>query len=196
MGEPSRLKKRLHGRIVVPGSIRLVRTLIEHDARRVPPRRGRLATRAVSAAAAHLHDARLHQPFSGSQDVKAARVRNPEFATVVRESFSRQAMMTTLGARLTLVNPAGLRRVPEDRSLHAAERICPCRSDRKCRRFRVWLCGIHSGSSRYRRACRRVQDQPSRPSASACIRGESTSDSVWKDTFNVYRRGVCGPEWR
>jgi hydroxyacyl-ACP dehydratase HTD2-like protein with hotdog domain len=31
--------------------------------------------------------------------------RNPEFETVVRESFSRQAMMTTLGASLTLVEP-------------------------------------------------------------------------------------------
>jgi uncharacterized protein (TIGR00369 family) len=31
--------------------------------------------------------------------------RNPEFETIVRESFSRQAMMTTLGARLTLVEP-------------------------------------------------------------------------------------------
>lgn len=31
--------------------------------------------------------------------------RNPEFDTVVRESFSRQAMMTTLGASLTLVEP-------------------------------------------------------------------------------------------
>lgn len=31
--------------------------------------------------------------------------RNPEYATVVRESFSRQAMMTTLGARLTMVEP-------------------------------------------------------------------------------------------
>ena len=29
--------------------------------------------------------------------------RNPEFETAVRESFSRQPMMTTLGARLTLV---------------------------------------------------------------------------------------------
>ena len=32
-------------------------------------------------------------------------VRNPEFATLVRESFSRQAMMTSLGARLTRVEP-------------------------------------------------------------------------------------------
>ena len=31
--------------------------------------------------------------------------RNPEFETVVRESFSRQPMMTALGARLTLVEP-------------------------------------------------------------------------------------------
>ena len=31
--------------------------------------------------------------------------RNPEFATVVRESFARQAMMNTLGATLTLVEP-------------------------------------------------------------------------------------------
>ena len=32
-------------------------------------------------------------------------VRNPEFATAVHESFSRQPMMTTLGARLILVEP-------------------------------------------------------------------------------------------
>lgn len=31
--------------------------------------------------------------------------RNPEFETIVRESFSRQAMMTALGAKLTLVEP-------------------------------------------------------------------------------------------
>jgi uncharacterized protein (TIGR00369 family) len=30
---------------------------------------------------------------------------NPEFETEVRESFSRQSMMATLGARLTLVEP-------------------------------------------------------------------------------------------
>lgn len=31
--------------------------------------------------------------------------RNPDFEAVVRESFSRQAMMSTLGASLTLVRP-------------------------------------------------------------------------------------------
>jgi len=31
--------------------------------------------------------------------------KNPDFEQVVRESFARQAMMATLGARLTLVEP-------------------------------------------------------------------------------------------
>lgn len=34
--------------------------------------------------------------------------RNPDFATVVRESFSRQAMMTTLGARITRLVPGAV----------------------------------------------------------------------------------------
>jgi uncharacterized protein (TIGR00369 family) len=33
------------------------------------------------------------------------KVRDPEFAARVRESFDRQAFMTTLGARLTVVEP-------------------------------------------------------------------------------------------
>jgi uncharacterized protein (TIGR00369 family) len=32
-------------------------------------------------------------------------VRNPHFEAIVRESFSRQPMMTSLGARLTVVEP-------------------------------------------------------------------------------------------